>query len=107
MSSSSQGYGTLFVRLIIAPVLSLFSGFHTMDFLLGGLYSWPQLSRVIAMTFAIIILSYEFVYKENSTSTPQQNGLMNHQGMKAILYSCFLPYMVGALALLSIVLTSQ
>ncbi len=106
--ASRQTYSAVIVQYIIAPLLSLFSGFHTMDFIVGGLYTWPQMSRVIALTFAVIILCYEFVYKEYRALAPHslQNG-MSQQGLKAVLYSCFLPYVVGVMALLSLVIVSQ
>ncbi len=79
-----------------------------MDFIVGGLYTWPQMSRVIALTFAVIILCYEFVYKENREEATHSLGTgMSQQGLKAVLYSCFLPYVVGVLVLLSLVIVSQ
>ena len=78
-----------------------------MDFILGGLYSWPQMSRVIALTFAVVILSYEFVYKENREESSLPPSHMSQQGLKAVLYSCIFPYMIGVLALLSLVILAQ
>lgn len=106
--ASHQSYGALFVGFIIAPLLSFFSGFHTMDFIVGGVYTWPQMSRVVALTLAFVILSYEFVYKENREQALHSQGIrMSQQGLKAILYSCFVPYVLGVLLLLSLVLVSQ
>ena len=107
MVASRQSYSAIFIRFVLAPLLGLFSGFHTMDFILGGLYTWPQLSRVIALTFAIVILSYEFVYKENREELSLQQPSLSQRGLKAVLYSCIFPYMVGVLALLSLVILAQ
>ena len=107
LSVSCQGYGSLLIRFVIAPLLGLFSGFHTMDFIVGGLYSWPQMSRVIALTFAVVILSYEFVYKEASQLSSGHLHSEPQHGLKAILYSCLLPYIVGVFVLLSLVIKSQ
>ncbi|GJL54982.1 MAG: hypothetical protein NPIRA02_21140 [Nitrospirales bacterium] len=78
-----------------------------MDFLVGGIYTWPQMSRVFAMTLAIVILSYEFVYKEHQEESASRPGALNQQGVKSILYFCVFPYMVGVLALLSLVIVAQ
>jgi len=107
MMAPRQGYGALFIRFIVAPLLGLFSGFHTMDFILGGIYTWPQMSRVFALTLAIVILSYEFVYKENRGESDNRQGRLSPQGLKATLYSCLLPYMIGVIVLLSLVILSQ
>jgi hypothetical protein len=107
LMGSRHGYGTLLVRFIIAPFLGLFSGFHTMDFVLGGIYTWPQMSRVIALTLAVVILSYEFVYKENREESSRSRGTLSQRGLKAVVYSCLVPYMAGVLVLLSLVILSQ
>ena len=107
LMASRQGYGAVFVRFLLAPLLGLFSGFHTMDFIVGGIYTWPQMSRVLALTFAVVILCYEFVYKENRDEVSSQRGTLSRLGLKAVLYSCLLPYAVGMLALLSLVISSQ
>lgn len=104
---SRQSYSTLLVQYIIAPLLCLFGGFHTMDFIVGGLYTWPQMSRVIALTFAMVILSYEFVFKGNEEESTHVTGTRNQQGLKTLLYSCFLPYVAGVLLLLSLVIMFQ
>lgn len=83
----------------IASLVLFWSGFFTMDFMLSGLYTWPRASRVIIMTFAVIILSYEFVYKEQRARAPM-NGASH---LKVVFYFCLLPYMVGTLALLGLV----
>ena len=84
------------VRFVLAPLGSCFSGFHTMDFLLSGVYSWPRASRILALTFAVVILSYEFVYKEQQSQ--MADGAGSFPG-KVVLFSCVIPYMLGTLAL--------
>ena len=76
-----------------------------MDFIVGGLYSWPQMSRVMALTLAVVILSYEFVYKEAGRWSTGHSDVQH--GLKAILYSCLLPYILGVVVLLSLVIKSQ
>lgn len=84
------------VRFVIAPLALFFSGFHIMDFLLSGAYSWPRTSRIIILTFAVIILSYEFVYKEYYSHAA---AAAKNMGLKVVLASCVIPFMVGSLAL--------
>lgn len=92
------------LRFVIAPLALTFSGFHIMDFLLSGVYSWPRTSRVIILILAVIILSYEFVYKENIAQMPTES---RNVGLKAVLSSCVIPYIVGSLALVILLTLSH
>lgn len=86
------------VRLFIAPVILLFSGFFTADFLLSEQYTWPRTSRVVVLTLTLLVLSYEFVYKEQRAQPPAAG----RRGLYALLYSCAIPYTLGVLALLAL-----
>ena len=88
------------VRFVIAPLILFLSGFFTTDFLLSGVYTWPRTSRALALTLTVAILSYEFVYKERKAKQTDRWAL---HPLKAVLYSCLLPYGAGALALLALV----
>lgn len=78
------------VRWALAPLVLLASGFFTATFVVSGNYSWPQTSRVLVLTLTVLILSYEFVYKEQlSMDAPSDRA------KTALLYSCFIPYMIG------------
>lgn len=90
-----QGWFAGTVRFVIAPLILLSSGFFTADFLLSGLYTWPRTSRVLVLTLTIIILSYEFIYKEQRVHQADPAG-----PVRALVYSCMIPYALGALALL-------
>jgi hypothetical protein len=90
---SSSGWHRLFgqlVRYALAPGILLFSGFFTANFLISGQYTWPRTSRVLALTLTLLVLSYEFVYKEQRTRTGSGD-----QARAALLYSCVIPYAVG------------
>jgi hypothetical protein len=87
------------IRLIVAPMLLFFSGFFTMDFLLSGAYSWPRTSRVMALTLTLAVLLYEFIYKEQQARHPEQSF---EQRLRMLLYSCVIPYVVGACALIAL-----
>ncbi len=102
--SQETGFGKLpiaaLVNLALAILLSAWSGFFTMDFILSGVYTWPRSSRVMTLTFAVIILVYEFIYKEHRTQYAALTGIAP---LKVVVYSCVLPYMAGTLALLTLV----
>ena len=87
------------VRLVVAPPLLFVSGFFTTDFLLSGIYTWPRTSRVVALTITILILAYEFVYKEQRARFPHRS---REENVRTLLYSCMIPYAIGALALVAL-----
>ncbi len=89
------------VRLGIAPLVLLFIGFFTADFLLSGLYTWPRTSRVLALTLTAVVLSYEFVFKEQRL---RAGGASGAGPARALVYSCLIPYAVGFFALVALVL---
>ena len=85
-----------FVRYLLAPLALSFSGFHITDFLLSGVYSWPRTSRILILFLAVVILTYEFVYKENHSQMPLGS---KNRGSRVVLISCVIPFLVGSLAL--------
>ena len=83
------------VRYALAPVIFLFSGFFTANFLISGQYTWPRTSRTLALTLTLLVLSYEFVYKEQQSQTGS-----SEQARAVLLYSCVIPYVIGVLLML-------
>jgi hypothetical protein len=88
------------IRLLVAPMLLFFSGFFTMDFLLSGAYSWPRTSRIMALTLTLAVLIYEFIYKEQQARHPEHSF---ERRLRILLYSCLIPYVMGACALIALV----
>jgi len=84
---------------VIAPLVLLSSGFFTADFLLSGVYTWPRTSRIIVLTITLVVLSYEFVYKEERV---RRLGPSDDRALNALLFSCVIPYTIGALALVAL-----
>jgi hypothetical protein len=78
------------VRYGLAPAILSVSGFTTANFLASGVYTWPRTSRILALCLTLLVLSYEFVYKEQCARTGSKE-----QGRAALLYSCAIPYLVG------------
>ncbi len=85
-----HGIFSLAVRYALAPVILSSSGFFTANFLVSGQYTWPRTSRALALTLTILVLSYEFVYKEQRARTGSRE-----QANSALLYACVVPYAVG------------
>ena len=80
----------------MAPVILAVSGFFTANFLVSGQYSWPRTSRVLALTLTLLVLSYEFVYKEAATTGSDE------EARRAVLYACVIPYAVGSILMFAL-----
>lgn len=85
------------VRFVLAPLILLFSGFFTANVILSGAYTWPRTSQTMALTLTVLILSREFVYKEQ-LSRNESPG----RAWSAMLYSCVLPYVIGVLVVVAL-----
>jgi hypothetical protein len=85
------------VRFILAPVIFLLSGLFTANFLISGFYTWPRTSGTLALTLTVLILSREFVYKEQ-LSRNESPG----RAWSVVLYSCVLPYVIGVLVMVAL-----
>ena len=85
------------VQFILAPLVLLFSGYFTANFLLSGQYTWSRTTRTLALILTVLILSYEFVYKEH-LSRNESPG----RAWSALLYSCALPYVIGVVVMLAL-----
>ena len=79
------------VRFALAPLILVVSGFFTANFLISGQYTWSRTIRTLALMLTVMILSYEFVYKEQLS-----RGEPPALAWSALLYSCALPYVIGA-----------
>ena len=85
------------IRYVVAPTILAVSGFFTANFLVSGQYTWPRTSRVLALTLTLVVLAYEFVYKEQAETTGS-----GEQARSAVLYACVIPYAVGAILMLAL-----
>ncbi len=75
---------------MLAPSLLCSSGFFTANFVLSGRYTWPQTSRTFVLTIAMLVLSYEFIYKEQLARSARRES-----AFRTVLYSCVIPYGIG------------
>jgi hypothetical protein len=94
---SWHGYFSQALIYVLAPLLFVWSGFFTANFIVSGHYTWPRTSRVFALTITLLILAYEFVYKDQAARSISQDRTFN-----ALLYSCVMPYAVGVLVMLAL-----
>ena len=78
------------VRFILAPLVLLFSGFFTANFLLSGSYTWSRTIRTLALMLTVLILSREFVYKEQLS-----RNLASERAWLTVFYSCVIPFVIG------------
>ena len=85
------------VRFVLAPLILLCSGFFTANFIISGQYTWPRTSRTLALTLTVLILSHEFVYKEQLSRNESPD-----RARSALLYSCVLPYVIGIVVMLAL-----
>ena len=85
------------IRYVLAPTILGLSGFFTANFLVSGQYRWPRTSRVLALCLTLLVLSYEFVYKEQVAATGS-----GEQARSAVLYACVIPYAVGAILMFAL-----
>ena len=98
-SAWHERFGTI-VRFGLAPIVFLWSGFFTADFILSGAYTWPRTSRIFVLTATLIILGYEFVYKAQRSDADHH---ADANAKQAVLKACALPYVAGIVLLLIIV----
>jgi len=85
------------VRFALAPLVLLFSGYFTANFILSGIYTWPRTSRTLALMLTVLILSHEFVYKEQLS-----RNIAPDRAWSTVLYSCVCPYMLGVVVMLAL-----
>jgi hypothetical protein len=85
------------VQFVLAPLILLLSGYFTANFLISGHYTWARTTQVLALTLTVLILSYEFVYKEQLSRSESMG-----RARSALLYSCAVPYMIGVLVMVAL-----
>ena len=85
------------VRFALAPVILLFSGYFTANFIISGSYTWPRTSRTLGLMLTVLILSHEFVYKEQLSRNASPG-----RARAAVLYSCAFPYVLGVLVMVAL-----
>ncbi|HKO31656.1 MAG TPA: hypothetical protein VJU54_10990 [Nitrospiraceae bacterium] len=85
------------VQFVLAPLILLLSGYFTANVLVSGHYTWARTTQTLALTLTVLILSYEFIYKEQLSRTESPD-----RARSALLYSCAVPYVIGVFVMLAL-----
>jgi hypothetical protein len=86
-------FSALLLYFLLAPILCAFSGFHTASYFMVGLYTWPRTSRMIVLLIGMLIFSYEFIYKNQIA---QPTPTWKYSSFVSVLYTCVIPFTIGA-----------
>lgn len=86
--------------VIVVPIVHATGGFFILDFLLSGQYTWGRTLRTCTLSLSLLVLAYEFVYRDLQTRHPEWTGrrLLNH-----VLGYSVIPFF-GGMALLLLLL---
>lgn len=88
--------------VLVVPLVNASGGFFTLDFLLSGQYTWGRTLRIFVLSLSLLVLAYEFVYRDLQARHPEWTGrrLLNH-----VLGSSVIPFF-GGMALLLLLLSA-
>jgi len=88
--------------VLVAPTVNAIGGFFTLDFILSGQYTWGRTMRTFVLSLSLLILAYEFVYRELQARYPEWAGrrLLMH-----VLGYSVVPFL-GGMALLLLLLSA-
>lgn len=86
--------------VLLVPLVTASGGFFTLDFILSGQYTWGRTLRTVALCLSLLVLAYEFVYRDLQARYPDWTSqrLLNH-----VLGYSAIPF-VGGMALLVLLL---
>ena len=66
--------------VVVVPIVNAIGGFFTLDFILSGQYTWGRTLRTFTLCLSLLVLAYEFVYRDLQARHPEWTGrrLLNH-----------------------------
>lgn len=100
-SPSTRWWNGVFLAVVV-PIVNAIGGFFTLDFILSGQYTWGRTLRTFVLSLSLLILAYEFVYRDLQARYPEWTG---PRLLKSVLgYSVF-PFF-GGMALLLLLLAA-
>ena len=88
--------------LVVVPIVNAIGGFFTLDFVLSGQYTWGRTMRTFVLSLSLLILAYEFVYRELQARHPEWTG---RRLLKSVLGYSVVPFF-GGMALLLLLLAA-
>lgn len=100
-SPGSRRWNGVFLVLVV-PIVNAIGGFFTLDFILSGQYTWGRTMRTFVLSLSLLVLAYEFVYRELQARYPAWTGrrLLSH-----VLGYSVVPF-IGGMALLLLLLAA-
>ncbi len=83
--------------VLVVPIVNVSGGFFTLDFILSGQYTWGRTLRTFTLCLSLLVLAYEFVYRDLQQRHPEWTGrrLLNH-----VLGYSVIPFFSGMALLL-------
>ena len=98
-SPGSRWWNGAFLAVVV-PIVNVIGGFFTLDFILSGQYTWGRTLRTFVLSLSLLILAYEFVYRDLQARHPEWTG---RRLLKSVLGCSVFPF-VGGMALLLLLL---
>jgi hypothetical protein len=86
--------------VLVVPIVNAIGGFFTLDFLLSGQYTWGRTLRTFVLSLSLLVLAYEFVYRDLQARHPEWPG---RRLLKSVLGYSVIPFF-GGMALLLLLL---
>jgi len=92
--AGSQGWrwGGGFFLGVVVPVVQAVGGFFILDFLLSGQYTWGRTLRTLTLSLSLLVLAYEFVYRDLQVCHPDWTG---RRLMRCVLGYAVFPFLSG------------
>lgn len=88
--------------IIVVPLVNAIGGFFILDFLLSGQYTWGRTLRTFVLSLSLLVLAYEFVYRDLQARHPEWTG---RRALKSVLGYSVAPFF-GGMALLLLLLAA-
>lgn len=98
-SPASRRWNGAFLILVV-PIVNAIGGFFTLDFLLSGQYTWGRTLRTFTLLLSLLVLAYEFVYRDLQARHPEWLG---RRLLNRVLGYSVVPFF-GGMALLLLLL---
>jgi hypothetical protein len=100
-SPASRRWNGAFLVLVV-PIVNAIGGFFTLDFILSGQYTWGRTLRTFVLSLSLLVLAYEFVYRDLQARHPEWPG---RRVLKSVLGYSVIPFF-GGMALLLLLLAA-
>ncbi len=83
--------------VLVVPIVNVIGGFFILDFLLSGQYTWGRTLRILVLSLSLLVLVYEFVYRDLQMRHPEWPG---RRLLNRVLGYAVIPFFSGMVMLL-------